>query len=163
MLYKANLFQLHVVNVAKQLKIKLGFYLRNKACFSLTDTFFFLPLLYYGDMFYICLALSGLLYHSALHFITNARYFTHHWNLDHLSGWSSLSVYRQHHWYIFICKAINSSSPLYLSHSQFSHSHPIIDIISGLIILFSVPTIKCEFGKVAFSYNAPSSWNFKVS
>uniref|UniRef100_A0A0E9SRK3 Uncharacterized protein n=1 Tax=Anguilla anguilla TaxID=7936 RepID=A0A0E9SRK3_ANGAN len=53
-------------------------------------------------------------YHSSLHFISNSLFCTHHCVLYDLVSWSSLSLRRLQHWYIFIYKAILGKLPLYL-------------------------------------------------
>ncbi len=54
-------------------------------------------------------------YHSALRFVIKAEYSTHHCSLYSLSGWSPLSIRRQHHWLIFIYKVVIGFLPSYLS------------------------------------------------
>lgn len=51
-------FKSHIANLASKLKVKLGFYYRNKSCFSLRArkllvSSSFLPLLDYGDVLYM--------------------------------------------------------------------------------------------------------------
>ncbi len=97
-------------------------------------------------------------YHSALRFVIKAEYSTHHCSLYSLSGWPPLSIRRQHHWLIFIYKAVIGLLSSYLSVFSFAENNR-YNLRSKNSILFTIPAVKSEFGKIAFRYNAPSTWN----
>jgi len=109
-------FKCHIDQLLKKLKLKLGFFFRNKACFSFNArkrivAATFLPLLDYGDVVYInasahSLHLLDAAYHGSLRFITGCKTLTHHCTLYSLTDWSSLSMRRTTHWYLFIYKSI---------------------------------------------------------
>lgn len=70
----------------KKLKVKLGFYYRNKSCFTFSAKkklveATFLPVIDYGDILYMHAAFSILrhvdsAYHASLRFITNTKSLT---------------------------------------------------------------------------------------
>jgi hypothetical protein len=111
-------FKLHIQQLVKKLKLKLGFYFRNKACRRLVSATF-MPLLDYGDILYMnasaqCLRSIDTLYHGTLRFILNYKTLTHHYTLYTRVGWPSLVTRRLSHWYTFIYKAIWGLLPFYL-------------------------------------------------
>ena len=73
-------FKLQVTNLLKKLRVRLGFFFRNKSCFSFEArkrlvSVTFLPVLDYGDLIYMntpahCLERLDAAYHSALRFVT---------------------------------------------------------------------------------------------
>ncbi len=160
-------FKPHVDNLVKKMRVKLSFYYRNKACFNLKArkelvAATFLSVVDYGDILYMHEAKSVLrsldsVYHSALRFI-KAEYSTHHCSLYSLSGWPPLSIRRQHHWLIFIYKAVIGLLPSYLSVFSFVENNR-YNLRPKNSIRFTIPAVKSEFGKIAFRYNAPSTWN----
>lgn len=162
-------FNSHVSNLVQKLKVKLGFYYRNKACFNLKArkelvTSTFVSVLDYGDILYMHASKSMLrsldsVYHSALRFITGAKYSTHHCDLYSISGCHPLSVRRQLHWLTFIYKAVIGLLPSYLLLLFSWSSNKRYNLRSNNIILFNIPSPRTNFGKSAFQYNAPSSWN----
>ncbi len=161
-------FKPHVDNLVKKMRVKLSFYYRNKACFNLKVrkelvAATFLSVVDYGDILYMHATKSVLrsldsVYHSALRFVINAEYSTHHCSLYSLSGWPPLSIRRQHHWLIFIYKAVIGLLPSYLSVFSFVENNR-YNLRSKNSILFTISAVKSEFGKIAFRYNAPSTWN----
>lgn len=161
-------FNSHVIRVVQKLKLKLGFFYRNKACFNLKArkelvAVTFVSVLDYGDILYMHAAKSVLrsldaVYHSALRFITGANYTTHHCNLYSLSGRHPLAVRRQLHWFIFIYKAVIGLLPSYLSVFSLSSNNR-YNLRSNSVILFNVPAVRTNLGKIAFKYNAPATWN----
>lgn len=162
-------FKLHIEQLAKRLKLKLGFYFRNKACFSFQAkkqlvAATFLPILDYGDILYMNAPKSHIraldtIYHAALRFVTNSTSLTHHCVLYELSGQSSLDIKRQSHWYLFVYKAILGQLPTYLSTLLIQPRGGHYNLRSKNYISYHVPTVRTEFGKHAFSYAAPFSWN----
>ena len=161
-------FKTHIKNLLKKLKLKLGFFFRNKSCFSFNArkrlvAATFLPVLDYGDIVYMnapthSLKLLDAAYHGALRFITDCKPLTHHCTLYSLVNWSSLSTRRLLHWYHFIYKSILGLLPTYLS-SFMSRKHFSHSLRSQDCITFTVPSVRTELGKTAFSYSAPSTWN----
>ena len=117
-------FKLHVTNLLKKLRVRLGFFFRNKSCFSFEArkrlvTVTFLPVLDYGDLIYMnapahCLERLDAAYHSALRFVTNCKVLTHHCTLYAKAGLPSLTGRRLSHWYIFIYKAMLGKLPTYI-------------------------------------------------
>ncbi len=118
------LLALTLLNWRKKLRIKLGFYFRNKFCFSFNVrkklvTATFLPMLDYGDVVYqfapsYLLSSLDAVYHGALRFISDCKSSTHHCLLYNRVGWSSLLIRRKMHWYLIIYKAILGMLPSYL-------------------------------------------------
>jgi len=92
--------------------MKLGFYFRNKFCFSLNVrkrfvSATFLPLLDCGDLVYqfvpsYLLSSLDAVYHSALRFISDCKPLTHHCTLYNRVAWPSLSIIRKMHCYLII-------------------------------------------------------------
>ena len=117
-------FKPHVLNLVKKLRLKLGFYFRNKLCFSFNvkKQLFaatFLSVLDYGDLLYMhssaqCLLKIDTVYHASLRFITNCKALTHHCELHSRVGWPALTTRRLCHWYTFIYKVILGLVPLSL-------------------------------------------------
>ena len=106
------IFKPHVLYLVKKLRLKLGFYIRNKLCFSfnvkkqLVATTF-LSVLDCGDLLYMhtsaqCLHKVDTAYHASLRFITNCKALTHHCELYSRVGWPALATRRLCHWYSFI-------------------------------------------------------------
>ncbi|CDQ99601.1 unnamed protein product [Oncorhynchus mykiss] len=106
--------KLHIQQLTKKLKLKLGFIFRNKACFSFEArrrlvSATCMPLLDYGDILYMnastqCLRSIDTLYHGTLRFILNCKTLTHHCTLYTRVGWPSLVVRRLSHWYTLFTK-----------------------------------------------------------
>lgn len=79
-------FKTHFDNLVKRLKVKLGFYFRNKSCFNFAARkklvlATFLPMIDYGDVRYMhasaaTLQAIGTVYHGAICYITNAKSLT---------------------------------------------------------------------------------------
>lgn len=84
-------FKFHINKLVQKLKLKIGFYFRNKACFSWKTrrrlvAATFLPALDYGDLLYRnapdkCLSLLDTVYHNALRFVTGCKASVHHCTL----------------------------------------------------------------------------------
>ena len=162
-------FKPHIQQLVKKLKQKLGFYFRNKACFSFEAkkrlvAATFMSVLDYGDVLYMhasaqCLHTLDTVYHGALRFITNFRSRTHHCSLYARVGWSALSTRRLYHWHVLVYKAILGLLPCYLGRylsQKFTGSH---NLRSQDLFLLSVPRVRTELGSRAFSYAAPFAWN----
>ena len=104
-------FKSHIDKLVSKLKLKLGFFFRNKSCFSfqvrkhlITATF--LPLLDYGDLLFMnapdqYLKKLDTVYHCALRFITGCSYQVHHCFLYAAANCPSLPVRRLSHWLTF--------------------------------------------------------------
>ena len=120
-----NTFKTHIQNLGKKLKLKVGFYFRNKSCFSLEARRRLveatsLPVLEYGDLLYInasahCLHMLDIVYHGATRFITNSRALSHHCTLYSKVNCPSLFLRRLSHWYVFIYKAILGKLPCFVT------------------------------------------------
>ena len=121
----------HIQQLLKKLKIKLGFYFRNKSCFTFEAkkrlvAATFLSVLDYGDVLYTnasskCLQSLDTVYHGALRFVTNFKTLTHHCSLYARVGWFALSTLRLHHWHILIYKnypQCSSTIPAEVCHSE---------------------------------------------
>ena len=161
-------FKEHIQYMVKKLKLLLGFYYRNKSCFSfcvkqkLVDTTF-MPVIDYGDVLYrkasaSCLSMLDSVYHGELRFITKCGPLTHHCELYAKVSWTSLSARRLSHWYVFIYKIILGIGPSYLSclltRKNGSHNLRSLDTLQ-----FVVPRVRSELGKKAFRFSAPDAWN----
>ncbi len=153
-----------------RLKLKqLGFYFRNKSCFSFNArkklvSGTFLPILDYGDVVHqhassYRLASLEAVYHGALRFITDCKFSTHHCILYNRVAWSSLAVRRQMHWYLLIYKAILGFLPSYLC--CLIHQKVVVNysLRSQSFYNLYVPSARTNLGKTAFKYAAPSDWN----
>ena len=156
---------MHIDELCKRLKIKLGFLYRNrtnrrqiedKLCKLL------MSVIDYGDIIYMHATASTLksldaTYHYALRFIMGASYRTHHCVLYQNVGWTSESVRREQHALVFVYKALLNKPPSYLS------SLNIIIIIpktrSQAWITLEAHAISTELGMAAFSCYAPCLWN----
>ena len=118
-------FKSHIENLVSKLKLKLGFFFRNKACFSLQTrkrliSTTFLPLLDYGDLLFMNASEQYLkkldtVYHCALRFITGCGNLMHHCTLYTTAQCSSLYARRQTHWLFFLYKSLLKLVPAYLS------------------------------------------------
>ena len=97
-----------IKHLQSKIKSRIGFLFRNKASFTHAAKhtlvkLTILPILDFGDVIYK-IASNTLLnkldavYHSAIRFVTNAPYTTHHCDLYALVGWPSLHTRRQTHW-----------------------------------------------------------------
>ncbi len=162
------LFNVHIANLIRKLKLKLGFYFRNKSNFTfsakkkLVETTF-LTVLDYGDILYMHAASSILtsldsVYHASLRFITNAKSRTHHCILYEMVGWTSLAIHRKQHWYISIYKAMLGKLTAYLC-TLLCLCSGNYQLRSSKCLLFNIPRVCTELGKTAFSYYAPWAWN----
>ena len=161
-------FKMHIENLVKKLRLKLGFFYRNRVCFSLrvrkllvSSTF--LPVVDYGDVLYMCassksLAALDTVYHSALRFFTGCGRLTHHCQLYSMSGWPSLSTRRETHWLLMIYKALLGMVPPYLC-SLLRRTENRYALRSSDIYFLSISRVRTELGKKAFSYAAPLTWN----
>ena len=105
-------FNTHINILTKSLRMKLGFFYRNRSCFPWTTRkrlieSLFLSALDYGDIIYRNASATTLksldsVYHSSLRFITGDSYSTHHCILYNKVGWPSLATRRDQHWFLFI-------------------------------------------------------------
>lgn len=93
-------------------------------------------------------------YHSALHFISNDSYNTHHGTLYQNVGWSFLTVRGQQHWFLSIFKALSQLLSPYLS-SLLTMKSQNIGTHSQNWLLGHIPFVRTELGKTSFSHNAP--------
>ena len=70
----------------------------------------------------------------------------------------SLDIRRYTHWMTLVYKALLGLGPCYLStFLRRNESH--YALRSNDILYLSVPRVRTETGKKAFSYSAPSTWN----
>ena len=162
-------FKPHVLYLVKKLRLKLGFYFRNKLCFSFNVkkklvAATFLSVLDYGDLLYMhtsaqCLHKVDTAYHASLRFITNCKALTHHCELYSRVGWPALATRRLCHWYSFIYKAILGLLPYYLCVLIKQKSAGNYSLRSQDCFMLTVPNARTEIGKRAFVYSAPSAWN----
>ena len=162
-------FKSHISSLVSKLKVKLGFYYRNRACFSSGARKYlvsatFLPLLDYGDILYMhasatCLRSLDTVYHSALRFVTGCPYLTHHCTLYQKAGWAPLSSRRYTHWLTFIYKALLGMIPSYLG-DYLTRKQGHYALRSSDFFTLNVPTALSDIGKRAFRYAAPAAWNF---
>lgn len=162
-------FKSHIDTLVKKLRLKLGFYFRNRACFSFEArkrlvSATFLPILDYGDILYMHAPVAALrkldtVYHGALRFITNFKPLTHRCTLYMRVGWPFLTLRRLSHWYLFIYKAILRQLPSYLCSFITVQENNIYRLRSQNRVLLTVPKTRTEFGKQAFQLSAPLAWN----
>ena len=161
-------FRTHIEVLTKKLRMKLGFFYRNRSCFPwhtrkrLIEALF-LSALDYGDIIYrnapnTALKSLDSVYHAALRFITGDSYLTHHCILYNKVGWPSLATRRDQHWFLFIYKALIGSSPSYLTSLLNWKSTP-YGTRSQTLMLLEIPQASTDLGKSAFKYCAPHTWN----
>ena len=96
-------------------------------------------------------------YHSALKFITEVTYITHHCTLYEKVGWISLSARRDLHLFLFIYNALLGKLPAYIASLIDWYSSP-YQTRAGRLAL-KIPQVRTELGKTAFSVYVPSAWN----
>ena len=160
-------FRHHIESLTKKLWVKLGFFYRNKGCFSfgarkrlIQATF--LSILDYGDFLYmhanLSLKMLDSVYHAALRFVTGLDFRTHHCSLYESVGWSSLQNRRLEHWYIFLYKAILGDLPSYLCSLLTPKITNRSNLRSDGQIMYAIPLTRTVFGESAFKAFAPSSW-----
>ena len=162
-------FKYHIECLTKKLRVKLGFYYRNKSCFSFNARkrliqATFVSILDYGDILYMHANLSSLkmldsVYHAALRFVTDLGFRTHHCSLYESVGWPSLYNRRWEHWYCFLYKAVLCDLPPYLC----SLLVPKVNTRScrlrhDRLKMYTIPRTRTVFGESAFKAFAPSSW-----
>ena len=138
-------FKQHIEKLVKKPRIKLGFYFRNKLCFSFNAkkrlvAATFLSVLDYGDLLYMnasakCLHMVDTAFHASLRFITNCKPLKHHCELYSRVGWSALATRRLSHWYTFIYKALLGLLPSYIC-SLIVQRSPGPYSFSGLFVAF---------------------------
>jgi hypothetical protein len=152
----------------KKLRPKLGFFFRSKNCFpfearkKLVESAF-LSIIDYGDLLYMHAATTLLrkldcVYHAALRFVSGAESRTHHCILYDSLAWSSLHQRRKLHMYLFIAKALLGKLPSYISNLLIYYTNTYQTRSSSRLRL-KVPRVLSEFGKSAFSFYAPWTWN----
>ncbi len=117
-------FKSHIEKLVSKLKMKLGFFFRNKSCFSLQVRKHlilttFVPLLDYGDLLVMnapdtYLKKPDTVYHCALRFITGCGNLVHHCTLYATANCPSLSARRLSCWMVFIYKSLLGLVPTYL-------------------------------------------------
>lgn len=161
-------FNVHIDQLLKKLKSKLGFFYRFKNCFpyearkKLVESTF-LTIIDYGDLVYMHAASSVLrkldsVYHAALRFVCGAEYRTHHCILYESLSWFSLYHRRNLHMYVFIAKALLGKLPSYITKFLTFYTNG-YGTRSQLHLCLKVPRVFTEFGKHAFSFYAPRVWN----
>lgn len=163
-------FGSHIMQLKKKMKIKLGFYFRNKFCLSFNArkkliSATFLSVLDYGDVVYQFAPISILssldaVYHGALRFILNCKSSVHHCTLYKSVGGPSLSSRRKIHWYLMVYKAILGMLPSYLCRLIQHKSVTKYSLRSQNCYMLSVPFARTELGKKSFAYAALFDWNF---
>lgn len=159
-------FKTHIAGLVSKLRVKLGFFYRNKSCFSLKARKLLVSATFldYGDVLHLsapmkCLQSLNTVYHNALRFVTGDGRLTHHCDLYIRSGLPSLSARRYTHWLTLIYKAILGLVPSYLcSLLRRTTSHYALRSCDVFFYLF-VPRVRTELGKKAFSVAAPTAWN----
>lgn len=161
-------FEVHINNLLKKLRPKVGFYFRLKKCFSflarkrlVQSTF--LSVLDYGDTIYMHAPLCLLkkldaVYHSALRFVTGAPSRTHHCDLYSKVQWPSLYLRRKLHMLLFIAKALLGKLPYYIC-NLLTFCTLSYGTRSSHKLLLQSCTPRTELGKTGFSFYAPYLWN----
>ena len=107
--------------ICRLYSLRLGFLYRNRSSFTPAAKLTLiqmtsLPMLDYGDLIYRLAGKGALeridvLYHSAIRFVTNAPYRTHHCTLYSSVNWSSLYTCRKTHWLMLIYKTLLGLTP----------------------------------------------------
>ncbi len=106
-----------------------------------------------------CLQALNSVYHGALRFFTYSKALTHHCFLYSQVGWPASSSRRLKHWYVFIYKVILALLPSYLQQNIFQKGVNNYGLRSQDYYLLSIPKVRNNMGKRAFSYAAPFDRN----
>ena len=101
----------------------------------------------------ILLSTLNAVYHSAIRFVANAPYTTHHCDLYALVGWPSLHIRRQTHWLQVIYKSLLGKAPPYLG-SLVTITPPTRSTRSSWYISLVIPKANTSFGRLSFQYSA---------
>ncbi|CDQ85665.1 unnamed protein product [Oncorhynchus mykiss] len=161
-------FQTHIKHLQSKIKSRIGFLFHNKASFTHAAKhtlvkLTILPILDFGDVIYK-IASNTLLnkldavYHSAIRFVTNAPYTTHHCDLYALVGWPSLHFRRQTHWLQVIYKSMLGKAPPYVS-SLVMITTPTRSTRSSRYISLVIPKANTCFGRLSLQFSATNDWN----
>uniref|UniRef100_A0A3B3CX90 Reverse transcriptase domain-containing protein n=1 Tax=Oryzias melastigma TaxID=30732 RepID=A0A3B3CX90_ORYME len=161
-------FSTHIHHLQSKVKSKIGalYRMRSSLTFSARRTLVqttILPILDYGDVIYRSASKHLLqkldpLYHSAIRFITNAPFKTHHCTLYSSVNWTSLFTRRKCHWLLLIYKTLLGLSPPYLR--QLLHtSSPVYNTRTSKLLLLKVPKLSSSLGSGSFQYAAARDWN----
>jgi hypothetical protein len=132
-------FQTHIKHLQSKIQSRISFLFRNKASFTHA-------------------AKHTLVYHSAIRFVTNATYTTHHCDLYALISWPSFHIRRQTHWPQVICKSLLGKAPPYLS-SLVTIAAPTRSTHSSRYISLVIPKAKSSFGCLSFQFSPANDWN----
>lgn len=161
-------FQTHINQLQTKIKSRISFLFRNKASLTFPAKLALvkmtiLPIIDFGDVIYRIASNSLLrkldvVYHTAIRFVTNAPYNTHHCNLYSLIGWPSLQTRRQKHWYHLIYKCLLCKTPRYLG-SLIPRATPSMNLHSRRYITLSATKVRTSFGRLAFQISAANDWN----
>ena len=161
-------FKHHVDILSSKLRQKIGFLYRNRSnfppsCRKRVIESVFMSVLDYGDVIYRHAAVTTLkaldsVYHSALRFITQDKYNTHHCVLYDKVGWTSLAARRDYHWYQFIFKGISGRLPPYIT-SLLDWNVSSYQTRSSKWLVCTVPQMSTKLGRTAYSYDAANTWN----
>ena len=118
----------------------------------------FLPILDWWCIICIVPFLSSffkldVVYHAALHFVTEAKARTHYCKLYEMVKWTSLSLWRKSHVLIFIAKALVVKLPPYICSLLTRHT----SAYSSRSV--NIPAMRTELGKTSFCSFAPYAWD----
>ena len=162
-------FKFHITNLASKSRQKIGFLYRNKdsfppLCRKRIIESIFLSVLDYGDVIYRHASHSVLkildpVYHSAIRFITDDAYQTHHCNLYDKVGWPSLSKRRDIHWYLFIFKSLIGKQPPYITGMLDQKNIGRYSTRSSDLLLLKRPNAGSNLRQHSFMFTAPKMWN----
>ena len=118
-------FQTDIKHLQSKMKSRISFLFRNNASFTHAAKHTFvkltiLPIHDFCDVIYklasnTLLSKLDAVYHSAIRFVTNAPYTTHHCDRYALVGWPSLHICLLTHWLQVIYKSLLGKAPPYLS------------------------------------------------
>ena len=98
-------------------------------------------------------------YHSAIRFITDDAYQTHHCNLYDKVGWPSLSKRRDIHWYLFIFKSLIGKQPPYITGMLDQKNIGRYSTRSSDLLLLKRPNAGSNLRQHSFMFTAPKMWN----
>lgn len=170
-------FKAHIDQLISKLKVKLGFFYRNKAsfipqsqetkylqCFCLSLICFCLSLImvmYNMCSSSKCLQSMNSVYHCALRYVTARSHLTHCCECYVKSDWPSLRVRRYTRWLILVYKALLGLVPAYLSmlvqRTKRRYALPSCNVRHQ-----TVPLVRTEMENKAFVFATPSAWNLLV-
>ena len=151
-------FKLHTENVVSKLKIKWGFFYRNKSCFSFQTRKHLISatcIRWWWSAIHECLWAVP----KELGYCVPLCLTIYYWMwISSTLYWPSLSARRLSHWLGFIYKSLLGLVPSYIC-TYMCQRESLYGLRSQDFIQMLVPTVRTKLGKTAIKYAAPTAWN----